>query len=855
MYILDSFLSNPERRYLLIFPTRALINNQFFKFKSLSNKLFELTNKKLKIEILHGDISREKKENIVFEKPHVIFTTPDTLHFRILRYNDKYSWLLKNLDLVVVDELHSYRGYLGTNFHYILKRLKYVCKLKYDNNFKYLALSATLRNPTKFCKDMFEEDFILIDKDSSPSYNKYLVLFQPKNYDSKQLIKGIIEKLVNKNIKTICFFDSRITAEKISKMFRNSKFRELITVYKGTLTKNIRNEIENHFNDSKYLCLLSTNALELGIDIGDVSSVVNYGIPADGIFSLIQRFGRAGRKGDALNCIVFKKDALDLYYLKNSKELYEKIKNNIIEHIPINKENEIIAKRHIHNLIYELKRVNIDKIKLSSFEKKIIIELQKENKIKFDIENKELYSSVEPKYYNIRTIGEETYYLILNREDIKNKIKSFDNIKALNQYINNLKKEKIIIEQLSKDDYYRYLLPGYPYYSRGKIYIISDYFEYNNIKFVFVEEFDGDVDYQSKYTKDVKIIQKKDEKEINNLKICFGKLLIEEIYEGFVVRGRDTNKYYEYLNKLKNKGFLKAKIEKGNPYFIVVANLTNYNVESFKEELFKLKIRDIDINDNNVYISIYEIYTLDKLLSFLEEYKIPFKLFETFDIYIIYENPYIKKFETEGIWLVFPEEIKEVCNYEYNYFMERIPEKYKDIAKELYDKIDRKELFLRYRGYTSHYILETIKKRLSFIKDEKKIENISYYIKKLIDSKDIGNGLHAVEHIFIKLIPTECFVDSREIGGYSYSQYEYLNKPTIFVYDGNEGGIGVIERVFQTSEKLLEKSYNHLKLCRCKDGCPLCIYSTKCGNLNEFLDKFQAIKILEKFIKMKESIK
>jgi DEAD/DEAH box helicase domain-containing protein len=153
-----------------------------------------------------------------------------------------------------------------------------------------------------------------------------------------------------------------------------------------------------------------------------------------------------------------------------------------------------------------------------------------------------------------------------------------------------------------------------------------------------------------------------------------------------------------------------------------------------------------------------------------------------------------------------------------------------------------------YLGRTTHIIKLEILKNL-VMKDLDLDDKLPYYIKKLIDSRDgIGSGLHAIEHVIIKIAPIFTYVDSRELGGRSYSKYSkypYNDKKIIFIYDANEGGVGLSEILYENAETLLEKAYKHLTNCKCEDGCPYCIYSTKCGNFNEFLDKWQAIKILE----------
>lgn len=124
----------------------------------------------------------------------------------------------------------------------------------------------------------------------------------------------------------------------------------------------------------------------------------------------------------------------------------------------------------------------------------------------------------------------------------------------------------------------------------------------------------------------------------------------------------------------------------------------------------------------------------------------------------------------------------------------------------------------------------------------------------MADSKDgIGSALHAIEHNMIKIAPIFTYVDSRELGGYSYESFPggmpYFGKPVVFIYDGNENGAGLADIIYENAEKLMEKSLEHLRGgCPCKDGCPVCVLSPKCGTFNEFLDKWLAIRVWEKIL-------
>uniref|UniRef100_UPI0026285F1A Zn-binding domain-containing protein n=1 Tax=Thermococcus sp. TaxID=35749 RepID=UPI0026285F1A len=114
-----------------------------------------------------------------------------------------------------------------------------------------------------------------------------------------------------------------------------------------------------------------------------------------------------------------------------------------------------------------------------------------------------------------------------------------------------------------------------------------------------------------------------------------------------------------------------------------------------------------------------------------------------------------------------------------------------------------------------------------------------------------GSALHAMEHNLIKIAPIFTYVDSRELGGYSYAGFPgepYFGRLVVFIYDGNEGGAGLAEIIYENIEKLMEKSLEHLKSCECQDGCPVCVLSPKCGTFNEFLDKWMAIRAWERIL-------
>ncbi|MEM1688139.1 MAG: DEAD/DEAH box helicase [Nanopusillaceae archaeon] len=779
LYIIDNYLKNQNKTYLLIYPLRALLYDQFEKFQALINQFNSISKKKinLKFGILLGDLSYREKEKIIKDKPNVILTTIDNLHLFLLKNHGKMYYFFRNLDLIVVDELHSYRGVFGTNSAYVFRRLINLLSYLYKNNFfKFLALSATLKNPSNFAKKLFNLDFYVVDEDYSKRYDKWIIGIDTKNVGPKVILKRLIRVLLDKDIKSLVFLESKKGVEKYKMLIEDLEKSNLVFTYKASYLKDIRKEIEKKFKNNEYKILITTSALELGIDIGDVTAVANYGIPRDGIFSLIQRFGRSGRTSDGLNIIIFKKDALDLYYSSNFDELFEKIKRNDIEELPINLNNEKIREKHLLYMIQEFGRFPLDL--LEEKDKKLLDKLIEKGYvrvIKDSLFGKEYLIPIKKVIYSgLRNISDKVYYLIdmSDYEIIKNLKKEESAFKIVNM----LKSKGRIIEEIDEAAFYEYLLPGMVYYSLGKSYRSISLNSVGNINFVIVQREESGIETEPVYNEEVRIIEKYNEKNIGDWKINLGLIEVNREYLG-------------YLEKIKY----------GEDYI-----------------------------QNIIY----------------------------------YEDTIKRKFTTKAIWIEIPKEYEKI-EREYLENLKKkisklISEKKYDVSfEELYNfstTVVKDYFYDKYRGLASRKIKEIVE---NFLKDLKiKDKKLVFYIKKLIDFQAaFRSGLHAIEHNIIKISPIVTYIDSKELGGFSYQIHFQTQKPTIFIYEGFENGVGLAEIIFENIEKLLKKSRESLISCKCLDGCPKCILSSKCGNFNEYLDKYSARLIYKKFFENMKDFK
>ncbi|MFP3132466.1 MAG: Zn-binding domain-containing protein, partial [Candidatus Nanopusillus sp.] len=263
------------------------------------------------------------------------------------------------------------------------------------------------------------------------------------------------------------------------------------------------------------------------------------------------------------------------------------------------------------------------------------------------------------------------------------------------------------------------------------------------------------------------------------------------------------------------------------------------------------------INDWEIYLG--EIKVKKEFVGYIEKYKMGENYMQNINYY---EKSINYEFNTKAIWIIIPERYqRELESIYYNFFLDKLK---KYIEKKKYNinvdeilnfssTISKDFFYEKYRGLASKKIKEIIGE---FLERNYRIKDniLVFLVKKIVDyESSFRSGLHAIEHNIIKISPVVTFVDSQELGGYSYPIHPQTNKPTIFIYEGYESGVGLAEILYNNIEKLIKKSIISLNKCKCLDGCPRCIYSPKCGNYNEYLDKYSGRFIYKIFLNTKIS--
>ena len=276
----ESF-KNPGVRALLIYPTKALARDQFDKIKQLG-KASGLT-----VSLFDGDISEDARSKIYADPPDILLTNPDVLHYHLGWTQSRLTPLLRTVKFVVLDEIHLYTGSMGANVYYIMKRLEME-----SGKFQKIGASATVANPKEFAEVLFDSEVKLIESKNAKRGPVHFLIYYPETRSKYSMIVDIVSWLQSGDFKTLVFGNTHSEAEVLNMLLGESGVKSM--VHRAGLSKKYRSNVEDSFRSGQLPVIVSTPTLELGIDIGDLNSVVSMIVS---ITRLTQRIGRAGRKG------------------------------------------------------------------------------------------------------------------------------------------------------------------------------------------------------------------------------------------------------------------------------------------------------------------------------------------------------------------------------------------------------------------------------------------------------------------------------------------------------------------------------------------------------------------------------
>ena len=355
--VLNAILKNSDARALYLFPTKALSADQVSELY----ELIEAMDVDVKTFTYDGDTPAAARRQ-VRQAGHIVVTNPDMLHSGILPHHTKWVKLFENLKYVVIDEIHAYRGVFGSNLANVIRRLTRLCKF-YGSNPQFICCSATIANPGELASTLIGRPVDVIDQSGAASGEKHIVFYNPPVVNKQLGIrKSILQEtlhvasmLVDNDISTIVFGKSRLTVEVLTRHLKErvkDPFGNAGKVrgYRGGYLPTLRREIERGLRKGEIRAVVSTNALELGIDIGQLDACVLCGYPGS-IASTWQEAGRAGRrKNTALTVMVASSSALDQYIVNHPEYFFTRSPENALVH----PDNLYVLLGHVKCAAYEL---------------------------------------------------------------------------------------------------------------------------------------------------------------------------------------------------------------------------------------------------------------------------------------------------------------------------------------------------------------------------------------------------------------------------------------------------------------------------------------------------------------------
>jgi DEAD/DEAH box helicase domain-containing protein len=355
--VLDAILKDADTRALYLFPTKALAQDQLAELYDLNQRLVN----RFGVYTYDGDTPSDARKAIR-EKSHIVLTNPDMLHTGILPHHTRWTRLFENLRYVVIDELHTYRGVFGSHLCNVLRRLRRIAQF-YGRTPQFICCSATIANPGELASRLIEDDVEVQAENGAPSGEKTFVFYNPPVVNRALGIRRsyineasrVSQEFLKHDLQTMVFANSRLHTEIILTYLQqaNSQFPgkpETIRGYRGGYLPTERREIERGLRGGEIRGVVSTSAMELGIDVGSLDAVVMAGYPGT-IAATWQRAGRAGRRsGSSCAVLVASSAPLDQFIVRHPDYFF----GNTPEHAFIQPDNLEILINHLKCAAFEL---------------------------------------------------------------------------------------------------------------------------------------------------------------------------------------------------------------------------------------------------------------------------------------------------------------------------------------------------------------------------------------------------------------------------------------------------------------------------------------------------------------------
>jgi DEAD/DEAH box helicase domain-containing protein len=514
--VLEALSTDAKATALYLYPTKALTNDQLKVLKQLEKE----TGIAFHPNVYDGDTPQHLRASIR-ENSRIILSNPYGLH-QYLPWHYKWRTFLQNLKYIIVDEAHVYRGVFGSNVAMLFRRLMRICNY-YNTDPRIILSSATIANPEEHAKKLTGKNFEIISTDGAPRGKKFFAFWNPPYIDDEktnrrsthQETRDILTFDIINNLQTLCFTTSRQMAELITRWTREDlrkrsrSLADSVTAYRAGYLPQERRDIENRLKNKNLIGVVSTNALELGIDIGSLDAVIISGYPGT-VISTWQQAGRAGRSNsensESLVTLVAFQNPLDQYFMKHPEDFFGRAHEQAI----VDLRNQYISLGHIMCAASELPLTEKDIVYFPHLFHESIKALEQQNLVRNTPRGWVYSGTARPtEIVNLESISDKTVTVTLNGK---------------------------ILETLALTKAYEEVHEGAVLLHQGETYLSEEL----NVSDLTAKVRQEDVNYYTETLKDVDVtIRKTYEEKQEGTAIGLGELVTTELYHQYIVKTYD----------------------------------------------------------------------------------------------------------------------------------------------------------------------------------------------------------------------------------------------------------------------------------------------------------------------------
>ncbi len=508
LMVMERFLVRPDSKALFMFPLKALAQDQLL---NLNKFTASLEGRRPTTAIYDGDTSTWHRKRIREKPPNVIMTNPEMLHLSFLPHHTRWASFFSGLETVVVDEVHTYRGLLGSHMSQVFRRLERVCR-HYRSSPAFIFNSATVANPKQLAEQLTDFEVRTVSNSGSPKGKRHILFIDPIDSPAQTAIL-LLKAALKRNLRTIVYTQSRKMTELIAIWAgtQAGEYADRISAYRAGFLPEERREIESKLSRGELLAVISTSALELGIDIGDLDLCLLVGYPGT-IVSTWQREGRVGRNGqESAMILIAGEDALDQYFMRNPEDFIQRSPEVAV----VNPFNPNILARHVVCAANELPLSKGESFMQDQEVVEAIATLETGGELLRSGEGDRWFSSRKAPHRQVHLRGAGNRYAIIGSSDGENK-GEIDGLRVFKE-----------------------THPGAVYLHKGDTYLVDTLdLETNTVTVT-----QANINYytRARAHKHTEILETYDDKQVAGTRVSTGKLKVTEQVTGFDrwrIRGR-----------------------------------------------------------------------------------------------------------------------------------------------------------------------------------------------------------------------------------------------------------------------------------------------------------------------------